>query len=236
MADVPQEITTATIGTVVVDASVNEVHTLTAEATEHAVEQGSDVSDHNHVRPILLSIQGLVSNHPIALPRSQAEGITVVPVKFSWEVNAFGGPGVVGAVFGAVGALLGGNSRSADAQGFSDEFNRVFDAYAELDRMLANGELITIATALATYPNMMLQSVVVNRNGQTGDALPFTATAKQIRIVSTQTVAAPPDPKDTNKSNSFSEASGGQAPGKPAGRDQVSLARQIGGAIADAVF
>ena len=98
---------------------------------------------------------------------------------------------------------------------------------------LAAREVITISTALATYENMILQTVDVNRTGETGDALPFVATAKQIRIVSTETVAAPPDPKDTNKSNSCSEASGGQNPGKPAGEKPKSLAKQLIAGLAE---
>ena len=102
-------ITTATIGTVVVDASITETHSLAAEATEHPVEQGADISDHVHVRPIQLSITGLVSNHPIQVPASQAAGVTAEDKKFEWEVPT-GGPGVVGAVVGLIVDLVGGCS------------------------------------------------------------------------------------------------------------------------------
>lgn len=42
---------------------------------------------------------------------------------------------------------------------------------------------ITIVTSLATYKNMVMQSLVFGQDGDTGDALPFSASFTQINVV-----------------------------------------------------
>lgn len=54
--------------TITLDASINEVYTQEATATEHPVEpedgETSVISDHVHVKPLTLQIEGVVSNTP----------------------------------------------------------------------------------------------------------------------------------------------------------------------------
>jgi hypothetical protein len=64
----------AEIGSVQLDASVREVHTSTATVTDHPVELAQDggpssVTDHIHIRPLQIRIQGIVSNTPLQLSR-----------------------------------------------------------------------------------------------------------------------------------------------------------------------
>jgi hypothetical protein len=83
------------------------------------------------------------------------------------------------------------STRLEDERGekFSDQ------AYASLKNLRDTHKLIQIVTPRETYTDMILQSLSIPENAQTGEALRFTAIFKQIRIVkskvTTQTVTLP---------------------------------------------
>lgn len=54
------------IGEIVLDAAIEETHTLQARATEHPVETGSDVTDHVQSLPASLTLEGIISNTPLS--------------------------------------------------------------------------------------------------------------------------------------------------------------------------
>ena len=54
---------------VLLDASVSEVHTSSANITSHPVERGANITDHVHRQPDTLTIQGIVSNTPTRFPQ-----------------------------------------------------------------------------------------------------------------------------------------------------------------------
>lgn len=56
-----------TIDGIQVDVSITEAHELTAEVTDHAVEVGSDISDHKRRMPATYDIEGYVSDTPANL-------------------------------------------------------------------------------------------------------------------------------------------------------------------------
>lgn len=61
-------------------------------------------------------------------------------------------------------------------------------AYAVLRGVWESGEPVTIRTSLGTFENMALQSLSVPRDGDTGDALRFTAVFQQIVTVTNKRV------------------------------------------------
>jgi hypothetical protein len=63
-----------TIGTIWIDVSISEKHSLSADVTEHPVEDGGNISDNVRPSPRVVQIEGLVSNHPTELPLSHAGG------------------------------------------------------------------------------------------------------------------------------------------------------------------
>jgi hypothetical protein len=65
-----------TIGTVWIDVSISERHSLSAEVTTHPVERGTDIVDHIRPMPREIQIEGFVTNHPIEPPLSHAGGVT----------------------------------------------------------------------------------------------------------------------------------------------------------------
>ncbi len=54
------------------DASISQSHELGAEVTDHPVEDGVDITDHVRPKPARVTIQGVVSAHPLV-----ADGQTV---------------------------------------------------------------------------------------------------------------------------------------------------------------
>lgn len=62
----------AEIGDVWIDVSVRESHDVTADVTRHPVESGTDIADHIRPEPRSITIEGMVTNHPIELPLSHA--------------------------------------------------------------------------------------------------------------------------------------------------------------------
>jgi hypothetical protein len=60
----------AEIGDIWIDVSVRESHEATADVTRHPVEEGADITDHIRPEPRTITIDGIVTNHPIEVPLS----------------------------------------------------------------------------------------------------------------------------------------------------------------------
>lgn len=54
------------IGLLTVDANLSENHAVTVQATKFPVERGTDVSDHKRRMPDEITIEGVVTNTPVA--------------------------------------------------------------------------------------------------------------------------------------------------------------------------
>ncbi len=54
-----------TIAGFIIDATPVETHELSAETTEHPIEEGADVTDHVRILPDQITIEGVVSNTPV---------------------------------------------------------------------------------------------------------------------------------------------------------------------------
>jgi hypothetical protein len=82
------------IDTIWVDASLRETYSYGAEVTEHPVEQGADVADHIRPRSRVLSIEAVVTNTPIEVPGSHADGTAAdaSPLELQGEPTRTGGP------------------------------------------------------------------------------------------------------------------------------------------------
>lgn len=63
-----------TIGTIWIDVSISEQHSLSATVTEHPVEVGANIVDNIRPQPRKVQIEGFVTNHPTELPLSHAGG------------------------------------------------------------------------------------------------------------------------------------------------------------------
>jgi hypothetical protein len=66
---------------------------------------------------------------------------------------------------------------------------RVQKAFEYLEKLRDSGDLIVITTGLKLYQDMALVDAQIPRDVKTGDVLQFTASFKQIRVVSNRTVS-----------------------------------------------
>lgn len=193
-----------TIGDIWIDVSVREGHDLQAEVTEHPVESGANIADHIRPLPATLAIDGIVTNHPIELPGSHVEGARQRANSIEIEAEpSVGAAAIIPGVDQAV-ALLGAlridvtskRTFAATPLHFTEPFDRVSAVHQALVAMFERRQLVTIVTGLTTYQNVALTSLHVERSGAGGrDRLEFSASARVLRIVSSQT-AKLPDPVD----------------------------------------
>jgi hypothetical protein len=74
------------LGTVWIDVSVSESHSLSAEVSEHPVESGTDVTDNIRPTPRTIRVEGLVTNYPIEEPLSHIG--TARASRAGYQINA----------------------------------------------------------------------------------------------------------------------------------------------------
>jgi Dit-like tail protein len=150
-------ITTAQ-GTLVLDATLSEAHSVEVEATEHPVESGVNIVDHLRPKPRTLTLEGVVSDTPLADPQDGTQEVRYrPPAKGAEEQVLFAKPRY--------------------------EKGRAKSAWEHLLALKDSGELVTIATYLAEYKSMALVKLDSTRDAKTGDAVRFTATFREVRIV-----------------------------------------------------
>lgn len=140
---------------IVLDASVSETHTSSADITSHPVESGANITDHVHRQPDTITIQGVISNTSTVFPQ------------------AIVGVALVKSVINLV-------------QGVSNDLAKT--AYENLLQLVEGRELVKIVTTLREYTDMLIEEITVDRNANYGDALNFTARARQVRLIRTSSV------------------------------------------------
>lgn len=183
------------VGAVQVDASVREVHEAAAKATDLAVERGANVSDHVRAQSPQITIEGQVSNTPIAPPSTQMDGATGATEQMSIDVPELGelreGRNSVGGGTAGLGRRAGPRTVVANVLSWSARFDRVRSVYDVITKLLETGTLVKIVTGLRVYDSMVLESFEVERTAETGNALAFTMSAKRVRIVNSELVNLP---------------------------------------------
>lgn len=188
-----------TIDRIWIDVSVREVHGLSSDVTEHPVEQGSDVADHIRPGQRVLSLEGIVTNTPIEVPKSHLDGARSSPLPIPIEgEKTVGNVGLIPGVDQGVALLgqVGIDVRSrrqfpAQALHFTTDFDRVTAVYQALLETQRARKLVTIVTALEVYEGMALVDIQTERSNG-GGALRFSAIAKELRLVASKAATADP--------------------------------------------
>jgi len=149
------------------DAIISENHQMNAEATQYEIEDGSDISDHIINRGKLLTIEGIISDDPITILQTGMLSRTVATATpgFLKSKLSFG---------------LSGDKGKPSKEAF-DQLERIYD----------NKIPVIVITGLKKYDNMILEDLTIPRSSKTVRSLNFTATFRQIRIVSTTLISAP---------------------------------------------
>lgn len=176
-----------------IDVSVREVHEIQAEVTRHPVEEGTDISDHVRLMPRTLQIEGIVTNHPIELPKSHVDGARIDKSGFTIE----GEPtlGMMGFLPGAaqtatlVRTFSGKDLTSrrlyqVNGIAFTKPFDRVRAVDLALQTTIDNRKPVQIITGLRVYESVVLTDFsVVREAGAGGTVLKFGCQGEVIRVV-----------------------------------------------------
>ncbi len=80
------------IASIWIDVSLREEHTSSAQLARHPIESGADVVDHVRLSPDQIVMEGVVTNQPIELPGSHADGATTDESGFTLQRKAGDGP------------------------------------------------------------------------------------------------------------------------------------------------
>lgn len=148
----------AIIDTIVLDVTISESHDGETEVTDHPVETGFDVNDHARPKPDMLTLEGVVSVTPLNRKRRLA-------VEESGIIDF---------------------TSTKLAEPLGDDPGYVQQAYQTLRQLRETGKIITVFTGLRIYDDMIMTRLSIPRDGKTGDALRFSASFKQIKIVSSK--------------------------------------------------
>jgi hypothetical protein len=158
------------------DAAIRQTHNETADITSHQVETGLPATDNIRPLPFKITIEGMVTNTPVVPASTQMRGATGRFQSTDITVQQPGGKTT---------------TRQMQALVFSAEFDRVRDVYSDLVDAKNAGALFTVDTTLKHYENMAISSINLPVDAQSGSSITFTIEMQEVRIVETQTVAAP---------------------------------------------
>lgn len=179
------------------DITRSETHRSVLKVTEHAVEDGPDVTDSARREVDRFSCEVLVSNTPLQILNYQPilQSYTIDPNYYTAPLIS----NLVGAGLSAlVGVITGG--QTGRFGGTSVTTAVPFDAISDLRNtaiwLQDNKMLLTVITPKAIYNNMLLEVSELIREGKDGDSAPFKLEFKRVRIVQvgfSGTVAVPVD-------------------------------------------
>lgn len=202
------------------DVVTEEGQNRSAEATEHPVEEGVDVTDHVRPKVPRITLATFVSNTPISnkvevaariggmqgigtkrLIGAQPGDLTghelVVP---SYDPPLQPTPGsLLNAALGAISSLLTSKKQyKAQTLTFPTEFNNVKEVHDELIGLIETSQRVSVATSNRTYANMVIEDCSMSRTADTGTGATIHLEMKEIRVVSALSVTAPKPAPDSN--------------------------------------
>lgn len=154
-----------------VEFDVLEQHGVThaAKATQYPVETGAVITDHVLQDADVVQFSGLVTNTPLP------SGVKMTD-------------------------RAGGRYQTFEQAAEAEQFKgRARTAYAALVRAKETGQKVTVDTPLRWCEDMVIENLSVSESLETGDALSFSISARQIRTTSTKTVEAPKIPAAKKK-------------------------------------
>ena len=170
------------------DASVNETHVSTVTTTNKAVERGFSVTDHVRQEPDKLSVQAMVSDHPVVQPGTNVDGAIFKVMSLPLRTSA--------------GKLLGSANVLQSDGIFSSRVSSVYNELLAIQRT----KLVSIVTSIRTYDDMVITNLSTPRNVNSSNAVTFSFDAINIRVVDTNTVVGKQPPRRNAKQNKGSQA------------------------------
>lgn len=173
------------------DAVIREQYSSSAQVTEHPVERGSAVTDHIRGMPARISVEAVISNTPLFVPKSHMNGVAggVRQKQFAVPFTRRNEQGQIETGTLAFGANL------LQFDGFVD---RVRDVYGKMHELVVSGAIVDIKGmgddgkgSYRDFTSMAITSMSAPRESKDGSCITFSFEAVEVRIVDTQKVATP---------------------------------------------
>lgn len=205
------------------DVIENELHESVVEITDHPVETGVNITDHIRPLPKRLSLTAYTSNTPVVVnPITERGEVRALRLDIpQWTPPIGFTPGALfrSAIAAIDGAIFGSPEFTATLLVFPDFFDAIVETHEVLLELQTNGVLLQIVTGLRTYDDMVIERVAAPRGA--GDAgIAFGIDIRQIRVVESGQVTAPPVPADDVPGGKPLENKGAQGAKPPgAGED-----------------
>lgn len=155
-------------GALEIDATTLLGFETAAEITEHPVETGPNVADHIRPQNGVITLEGVVTNHPIELPGTQMNGATLTNA----SVN------------------LPDGSR-ATVRKFSAEVDRVRACDAAIQSAVDGGALVSFSAGLRSVDGLAVARYRAERNGETGESVKVTMELRKVRLAATARAPVP---------------------------------------------
>lgn len=175
-------------------AVLNESSEHTSTPTEHVVEQGANVSDHVRANATKISLQVLLTNHPIDIGGLKDMQITFVELdvpKASKPLIPTPGA-LIQAGASALNSLLNGEPiykvAVLKAQAKIDLVKEVITLLEEWRDRAVLGKVVL---PWGTFDSVVITRVAPSRSPETGDAAEVGLDFQQIRLVESKLVTAP---------------------------------------------
>ncbi len=224
-----------------------------ATITEHPVEKGANISDHVRDELDLLTLEVFVSNTPIGSYEDPTESLNTqkiqvhrdgrvtptlleVPVYEAPIVGKLGpipivNPGAaLSRATGAIGGLLGPKeNRTAELITFPTERDYVRAVLDTLRSIKRDASLCEVFSSKWEYEDMILTSISMPRDAESGTGASFTIEFRQIRTVEVAIVAAPLPTELRAKPKVSKGAQGPKAAAAPQKKTLALLALEAAG-------
>jgi hypothetical protein len=126
-----------------------------------------------------------LTQHPIETGSTVSDHVIVKPRQYRMEGIVSNAPASGAERVDAVRADWAG----LDGDSPTGKTNKVDGAYSLLEEMLQLRDVVTVATPLRVYTDMVMVSLQITRDRNTGDALHFTAEFQQVIKAKSATVA-----------------------------------------------
>jgi hypothetical protein len=190
-------------GPFVLDITYNESVQLEADITQFPVEDGPDVSDHIRIKPVVVTIDGFVSEAPLNLEAS-----------IQGAIGAAGGlAGNLAGGFGqTIGNVAGGFIGGQLFGGSQDPAQMARDA---LEDLFNKRVPVTLVTKRKVYTDMVMSSLSFPRDQESGTGLKVQMRFQKIVIVKAQTVTLNNLSKKVSASAAPKAKLGNQTPNPP---------------------
>lgn len=186
------------------DVVTTETHESILSITSHPVEEGSDVTDHARLEPERITVEGYVTNVPSI--RNPGAGQVIAPKAVPLKIPPSGAGAFLLSPGGLTQAAGKGINAALEAVGLSKGLPKTMTVltasgawqdrarlfYLKLRQAQADRARITVvASKVQTLDNMLIERLAVPRTTADRSGLLFQVDLMRVRIVTSETVAAP---------------------------------------------